>query len=148
MVRPHKTYLTSFQCLFTNPGKLRPQDGVFLFRKLKKNSKNNFRKEIEYLKCKNYNWISNPFYVVVKINFGAKIQISEEYCWDNFPNLGHLVCMFIKFPKDESFFIRRLISHFWMSRDSIIMDCKQGNHMARDFDNLYHFFSFGCFHSQ
>ena len=21
------------------------------------------------------------------------------------------------------------------------MDCKQGNHMARDFDNLYHFFT-------
>ena len=26
-----------------------------------------------------------------------------------------------------------------MSRDPSIMDCKQGNHMARDFDNLYHF---------
>ena len=48
--------------------------------------------------------------------------------------------MWDRVPWEKSFFIRRLISHFWMSRDSIIMDCKQGNHMARDFDNLYHFF--------
>ena len=137
MVRPHKTYLPSllvFNVYLPILENYVRRMAFYYLESPKKLSKNSEKKKKKWAPSLLGSFLGLPGQLASLADFVR--NIGE----DNFPNLGHLVCMFVKFPKDESFFIRRLISHFWMSRDSIIMDCKQGNHMARDFDNLYHFF--------